>query len=56
MDNVTNNSGFNPEYCGCYIIHTFNNLICSLRAIEAAKFLAGKSAGMYDMSDVIAAR
>jgi len=25
-------------------------------AIEAAKFLAGKSAGMYDMSDVIAAR
>ena len=24
-------------------------------AVEAAKFLAGKAAGMYDMSDVIAA-
>ena len=37
--------------------HTaYSKSVFAKGAIEAAKFLAGKSAGMYDMSDVIAAR
>jgi len=37
--------------------HTaYSKSVFAKGAIEAAKFLAGKSAGMYDMSDVIAAK
>lgn len=37
--------------------HTaYSKSVFAKGAIEAAKFLAGKEAGMYDMSDVIAAR
>ena len=38
-------------------LHTaYSKSVFAKGAIEAAKFLAGKSAGMYDMGDVIAAR
>ena len=37
--------------------HTaYSKSVFAKGAIEAAKFLAGKSAGMYDMGDVIASR
>ena len=37
--------------------HTaYSKSVFAKGAVEAAKFLAGKSAGMYDMADVIAAK
>ena len=37
--------------------HTaYSRAVFAKGAVEAAKFLAGKDAGMYDMADVIAAK
>ena len=37
--------------------HTaYSKAVFGKGAVEAAKFLAGKSAGRYDMSDVISAK
>lgn len=37
--------------------HTaYSKSVFATGAVEAAKYLAGKPAGMYDMGDVIAAR
>lgn len=37
--------------------HTaYSKSVFAKGAVEAAKFMAGKPAGMYDMSDVIAAK
>ena len=37
--------------------HTaYSKAVFAKGAVEAAKFLAGKEAGMYDMADVIAAK